>query len=55
MQRLIILLGIAALAACQKPKSFDERYDATAKEIEQRAANLDEQVNQPQPANDQRM
>ena len=55
MRSALLLLLTVGLAACQKPKSFDDRFDATANEIQQRAANLDEQANQTQPDNGQRM
>lgn len=45
---LLLLLG-----ACSREPSFDQRYSDTANEIEQRALNLDAELNRAAPANDQ--
>ena len=43
--RFGLLLGWAlALVACGDDRSFDDRFNDTAGEIEQRAANLDAQI-----------
>lgn len=45
---LLLLLG-----ACSREPGFDQRYNDTANEIEQRATNLDAELNRAAPANDQ--
>ncbi len=51
MRRLTLLLLL--LGACSREPSFDERYSDTANEIEQRATNLDAELNEAEAANDQ--
>lgn len=45
---LVLLLG-----ACRAEPSFDERYSDTANAIEERAANLDAELNEAEAGNDQ--
>lgn len=52
MHRLLPMLMLSLLSACHQPAAFDDRYNATANEIEQRAAALDKQASggaAPQP------
>ena len=44
MRRLLPLLALALLSACQQRRTFDERYNSTASDIEKRAADLDRQA-----------
>ncbi|GFE74223.1 hypothetical protein [Novosphingobium sp. TCA1] len=39
-----VLAGAAALSACHKEPSFEERYDAASEKIEQRAKAIDAQI-----------
>ena len=39
------LLVVLALAGCRDRRSFDERYSETAQNIEERARNLDAELN----------
>lgn len=45
MRRLLPVLALALLSACHQRRTFDERYNSTASEIEKRAADLDHQAN----------
>ena len=45
MRRLLPVLALALLSACHQRRTFDERYNSTASEIEKRAAGLDHQAN----------
>ena len=45
---LLLLLG-----ACRAEPSFDERYNDAANAIEQRATNLDAELNEAEARNDQ--
>jgi outer membrane murein-binding lipoprotein Lpp len=42
---LAVLLAALVLAGCRDRRSFDERYSATANNIEERARNLDAEIN----------
>ncbi len=53
MRAAAALLLLLAAAACRQQPSFDERYKDTANEIQDRAANLDAQLNTAEPTNDQ--
>lgn len=44
MRRIFILLPALLLAACEREPAFDDRYDATAKEIEARAKAMDAEI-----------
>jgi hypothetical protein len=44
MRRPLLLVSLL-LAGCNDRRSFDERYDDTQRNLEQRAANLDAAVN----------
>lgn len=41
------------LAACEDRRNFDERYNHTANELEQRATNLDAELNKSVSKNDE--
>ncbi|MEO5773461.1 MAG: hypothetical protein ABIQ32_05015 [Sphingomicrobium sp.] len=41
------MLMLALLTACQERRTFDDRYNATTNEIEQRAGTLDKQASGP--------
>ena len=41
MRRFLPLLALTLLSACHQRRTFDERYNSTAADIEKRAANLD--------------
>ena len=45
MRFAILCLVLAAVSACSDRRSFDERYDDTANDIERRAARIDAQAN----------
>ncbi len=45
MRLVVAVLLLVGLAACKRERTFDERYAATANQIGQEAANLDEQLN----------
>jgi hypothetical protein len=47
-----VLPFILLLGACGKEPSFDERYSDTANAIEERAANLDAELNEADARND---
>lgn len=47
MRCMAALMLVTALAGCSDDRSFDERYDDTANQIEQRGANLDAEVDGP--------
>jgi hypothetical protein len=40
-----LLLLLLTLAGCDDRRSFDEKYDETAEELDQRAARLDAELN----------
>ena len=44
MLRAAIVLGLLVLTSCQAEPSFDERYADTAKELGQKADELDEEL-----------
>lgn len=44
MRLLLSLLALALLSACHQRRSFDDRYNKTAADIEKRAADLDRQA-----------
>ena len=44
MRRAAIVLGLLVLTSCQAEPSFDERYADTAKELGQKADELDEEL-----------
>ena len=44
MRRLLPLLALALLSACHQRRTFDDRYNSTASDIEKRAADLDRQA-----------
>lgn len=44
MRLLLAILAVSLLSACHERRSFDDRYNSTANEIEQRAAALDNQA-----------
>ena len=55
MRRLLPLLALVLLSACQQRRTFDERYNSAASDIEKRAADLDRQAkvnNSAREAND---
>ena len=57
MRRFLPLLALALFSACHQRRTFDERYNSTAADIEKRAANLDRQAkdnNSARGANDVR-
>ena len=57
MRRLLPLLALTLLSACHQRRTFDERYNSTASDIEKRAADLDRQAkdnNSAREANDVR-
>ena len=57
MRRFLPLLALALLSACHQRRSFDDRYNSTAADIEKRAADLDRQAkdnNSAREANDVR-
>lgn len=41
---LFLFASVLALAACKLEPSFDERYDATSKQIGEKAERLDEEL-----------
>ena len=43
-QALILFAPVLALAACKQEPSFDERYDATSKQIGEKAERLDDEL-----------
>jgi hypothetical protein len=43
-RHIVILLPLLLLAACGREPAFDDRYDATAKEIEARAKAMDAEI-----------
>ena len=45
MRALTALCLLLALAGCKDRRSFDERYEATGNTIEDRARNLDAEIN----------
>ena len=57
MRRFLPLLALALLSACHQRRTFDERYNSTASDIEKRATDLDRQArddNSAREANDAR-
>ncbi len=48
------LLVVLALAGCRDRRTFDERYSGTAQNIEERARNLDAEINATEQANRQK-
>lgn len=44
MRRALIFLPLMLLGACEREPKFDDRYDATAKEIEARAKAMDADI-----------
>lgn len=48
MRGMAGLLLIATLAGCGDDRDFDQRFDETANQIEQRAANLDAEASKVQ-------
>lgn len=44
MRRLLPLLALALLTDCHQRRTFDDRYNSTAADIEKRAADLDRQA-----------
>ena len=50
MRRLLPLLALELLSACHQHRTFDERYNSTASDIERRAADLDRQAKDNNPA-----
>jgi hypothetical protein len=53
MRLRLPLLVLLLLGACREEPSFDERYSDTANAIEERAANLDAELNAAEARNDQ--
>ncbi|WP_411338686.1 hypothetical protein V6U71_12030 [Sphingopyxis sp. J-6] len=51
MHRVLILAPLLLLAACEREPAFDDRYDATAKEIEARAKAMDAEISAAEKAN----
>lgn len=45
MRAVLTILLLLSAAACKKQQTFDDRYKAAARQIEQRAANLDAEMN----------
>ena len=46
MRRAAVVVALVlAVAGCKREPSFDDRYNATANEIELRAARIDDQLN----------
>lgn len=45
MQRAAVLMALVALSGCEDPHSFNQQYEETTNEIEQRASNLDIELN----------
>lgn len=45
MRALALLPLLLSLTACEDRRSFDDRYDDTAKDIEQRAQRIDAELN----------
>ncbi|NIJ36423.1 hypothetical protein FHR22_001072 [Sphingopyxis panaciterrae] len=50
MRRVLILLPFL-LAACEREPAFNDRYDATAKDIEARAKAMDAEISAAEKAN----
>ena len=44
MRGAMLLALLLGTAACQRERSFDERYNDTARQIEQRAGRLDAEI-----------
>ena len=44
MRRFLSLLALALLSSCHQRRTFDERYNSTASQIEKRVADLDRQA-----------
>ena len=44
MRRLLPVLALALLSPCHQRRTFDERYNSTASDIEKRATELDRQA-----------
>lgn len=51
MRPIVILLPLLLLSACEREPAFDDRYDATAKEIEARAKAMDADIAAAEKAN----
>jgi len=51
MRRAVMVAALLVLAGCKREPSFDDRYNATANEIEQRAARIDRELNTASTAN----
>lgn len=51
MRAVLILLPLLLLTACEREPAFDDRYDATAKEIESRARAMDAEISAAEKAN----
>ena len=45
MRRGVAVMALLLVAGCKREPSFDDRYNATANEIEQRAARIDRELN----------
>lgn len=45
-----IILAVTLLGGCREERTFDERYADTQRNIEQRAAELDAQLNEAKSA-----
>ena len=50
MRRLILTLGLLAATGCEDRRTFDERYDDTRKQLEERAEALDRNLAAPPQA-----
>lgn len=51
MRRAAVVVALLVVAACKREPSFDDRYNATANSIEQRAARIDRELNAADAAN----
>ena len=47
---LLLLAMMVALAGCEDRRSFDQRYEDTSRDIENRVGRLDRKLDAPPPA-----